>query len=349
MKVTAIVRKDQPDSRGLCKILLRINNGNKRTYLTSPYKILPSQFKKGKVVSHPDAAHINDWIKRESELFKEGPTERSSFQTYCSQFISHHEKAGTRTKGTIRYYKGEVSKFLKFSPDLPLHRIDKDLIKSYIVHMKRIGNGHNTVWKSLKFLKTILGQALKDGMIHKNPFTSMDSYVYKQTTRVFLDSKEVGLINKINHKIPKDNPLFNVSNWFLLQCYTGLRVGDLKHLRVKEILASGRIIIQTSKTGTTVSQPLNDEVRKILESMSPFNVTEQEYNRQLKSLAALAGITKNLTSHVARHTAAMRMAELGISKDVAAKILGHKRTQTTDIYYKIQDKRVDEEMAKFKF
>lgn len=347
MKVTAILRKDQPDKNGLCKILLRINNGDKRTYLTSPYKILPSQFKKGKVVSHPDSALINDWIKRESELFKESPTERSSFQTYCTQFISHHEKAGTRGKGTIRYYKGEVSKFLTFTQDLPIHRIDKDLIKSYIVHMKRIGNVHNTVWKSLKFLKTILGRALKDGMIHKNPFQLMEPYGYKQTTRIFLDAKEVGKIGAL--KIQDTNPLYNVSLWFLLQCYTGLRVGDLKHLRISEILASGRIIIQTSKTGTMVSQPLNDEVKKILQTMKPFSVTEQEYNRQLKSLAALAGITKNLSSHVARHTAAMRMAELGISKEVAAKILGHRSTKTTDVYYKIQDKRVDEEMQKFSY
>lgn len=347
MKVTAIVRKDQPDKQGLCKVVLRINEGERRTYLTSPYKILPSQLKKGKVVGHPDANLINDWIKRESELIGESPQQRSSFQTYCNQWISHNEKAGTRTAGTLKYYRGEVSKFLAFQQDLPLHRIDKDLIKSYIVHMKKLGNQHNTVWKSLKFLKTIIRQAMKDGIVHRNPFTLMESHGFKQTTRVFLNANEVGLIAK--QPIPQSNPLYNVSRWFLLQCYTGLRVGDLKKIRTSEILAAGRIIIETSKTGTTVSQPLNDEVKKLLETLPPFNITEQEYNRQLKSLAALVGISKVLTSHVARHTAAMRMAELGISKEVAAKFLGHRSTKTTDIYYKIQDNRVDEELKRFKF
>jgi site-specific recombinase XerD len=50
-----------------------------------------------------------------------------------------------------------------------------------------------------------------------------------------------------------------------------------------------------------------------------------------------------------RHAAAMRMAELGISKEVASKVLGHKKSATTDIYYKIQDERVNSEMAKFNF
>jgi site-specific recombinase XerD len=123
----------------------------------------------------------------------------------------------------------------------------------------------------------------------------------------------------------------------------------LKQLNREKIISENRIILDTGKTGSLVSIPLSEEVKKLISEVRPFNISLEDYNRQLKSLAVTAGITKHLTSHMARHSAAMRMAELGISKEVASKVLGHKKSATTDIYYKIQDERVNKEMERFKF
>jgi site-specific recombinase XerD len=56
-----------------------------------------------------------------------------------------------------------------------------------------------------------------------------------------------------------------------------------------------------------------------------------------------------LHSHLARHSFAIRLAELKVSREVAGKLLGHTKSSTTDIYYKIFDKRVEEEFKDFSF
>ena len=74
-------------------------------------------------------------------------------------------------------------------------------------------------------------------------------------------------------------------------------------------------------------------------------VSNQRYNAYLKEIADLCGITKNLTSHVARHTFATTItAEKGVSTEVVSKMLGHTQLKTTQIYLKITDTRIAKDM-----
>lgn len=69
-------------------------------------------------------------------------------------------------------------------------------------------------------------------------------------------------------------------------------------------------------------------------------------NRQLKTWAADAGIKKNVSFHVARHTFATLALTFGTDLYTVSKLLGHKNIQTTTIYAKVIDKLKDEAVAK---
>ncbi|MDR0692669.1 MAG: tyrosine-type recombinase/integrase [Prevotellaceae bacterium] len=59
------------------------------------------------------------------------------------------------------------------------------------------------------------------------------------------------------------------------------------------------------------------------------------------------GISQNLTFHMARHTFATTvMLMQGVSLEVTQKALGHSDIKTTQIYAKMVDTRVAEEMGK---
>ena len=60
-------------------------------------------------------------------------------------------------------------------------------------------------------------------------------------------------------------------------------------------------------------------------------------NRKLKHWCTLAGITKNVTFHVARHTAATLNLSLGVPIETVSKLLGHTKISTTQIYAKVID------------
>ena len=73
--------------------------------------------------------------------------------------------------------------------------------------------------------------------------------------------------------------------------------------------------------------------------------SNQRLNTYLKELADICGITKPLTTHIARHTFATTvLLTNGVSLEATSKMLGHKSIKTTQIYGKIVESRVGAEM-----
>ena len=75
-------------------------------------------------------------------------------------------------------------------------------------------------------------------------------------------------------------------------------------------------------------------------------LSNQNYNLYLKELAVSAGINKELTTHMARHTFATTITlESGVSMDVVSKLLGHTSIKSTRIYAKMLPSRIGREMS----
>ncbi len=68
-------------------------------------------------------------------------------------------------------------------------------------------------------------------------------------------------------------------------------------------------------------------------------------NAYLKELAQLAAIQKNLTFHMARHTFATTVTlSNGVPIETISKMLGHTRLATTQIYAKVVERKVYDDM-----
>jgi site-specific recombinase XerD len=69
-------------------------------------------------------------------------------------------------------------------------------------------------------------------------------------------------------------------------------------------------------------------------------------NAYLKEVADICGINKHLTFHIARHTFATTVTlNNGVPIESVSKMLGHKSIKITQIYAKILDKKVSEDMG----
>lgn len=71
-------------------------------------------------------------------------------------------------------------------------------------------------------------------------------------------------------------------------------------------------------------------------------------NAYLKEIADLAGIKKHLTTHVARHTFASMSLCNHVSIEVISKMLGHSDIRTTQIYAKMQDQAIYDDVEKMR-
>jgi integrase/recombinase XerD len=78
-------------------------------------------------------------------------------------------------------------------------------------------------------------------------------------------------------------------------------------------------------------------------------VSNQKVNGYLKEIADLCKIEKNLTFHLARHTFATTVTlSNGVPIETVSKMLGHRSISTTQIYAKVLENKVSEDMTKLK-
>jgi site-specific recombinase XerD len=76
-------------------------------------------------------------------------------------------------------------------------------------------------------------------------------------------------------------------------------------------------------------------------------ISNQKLNSYLKEIADLCNISKNLTFHLARHTFATTVTLTnGVPIESVSKMLGHSDIRTTQIYAKVVEMKISEDMAK---
>ena len=145
---------------------------------------------------------------------------------------------------------------------------------------------------------------------------------------------------------------------YLFSCYTGLRFSDVIEVRKEnlQIIDGNTWLIQGMKKSqinndTTTQQIVRLPIYQLfngkpLEILQKYesdkkyyfdDYTNQFVNRTLKEIAGFAKVTKKLTFHTARHTQATYLLYKGVNITTVQKILGHKKLATTQIYSKVMD------------
>jgi integrase len=144
-----------------------------------------------------------------------------------------------------------------------------------------------------------------------------------------------------------------IGYYYLLSFYSGLRFSDTTTFdykkKVTEDTTGKRLVLYATKNGEIVSIAVNKYISEVIEYLrgKPIVITNQEFNDAVKSLASIADIEKDISSHTGRHSFAMRCAELGMNIDDVQKLLGHGQRKSTGIYFRIKNKRLDDVMKKW--
>lgn len=278
--------------------------------------------------------------------------------------------------GTLKnYYSTErfLTEFLKKKKlsDIQLAKIDFKFLTDFGVYLrtKTPDKGqrvctNNTVMKHMERLQKLMGLALKFGWIIRDPFIHFSRKLVTKDREV-LDDDELRLIQNID--LP-DVVQAAVRDMFVFSCYTGLAYSEINSLSPCHITTDNEggvwLVMKRKKTLTTNERSFHVMVLPIALALiqkyrfSPdaihretvFPCPSNQYtNRALKAVAEKAGINKNLTFHVARHTFATTVTlEKGISIESVSHMLGHSSIRTTQIYSKVKQKKVAAEM-KFLF
>lgn len=224
------------------------------------------------------------------------------------------------------------------------------------LHSRPLTN--NGVMKHLERLKKLLNLAQKLEWIERDPFVKF-SLKFVRTDRPYLSQNEVDMI--LNFDFKKKN-LNRTRDVFIFSCYTGLSYIDVKNLKkdhiVKGIDGNNWIFTVRQKTDQIVRIPLLNTAEWIIdkykeEMESKENLlpvySNQKLNDNLKEIAAALHINKNLTFHCARHTFATTITlSNGVPIETVSKLLGHTKLSTTQIYAKVLENRISDDIGNLK-
>lgn len=190
-----------------------------------------------------------------------------------------------------------------------------------------------------------------DGLVKDtHPFSGIFTGIAKTRKRAIGENE---LIRIKNVNLNGHAPLAFIRDLFMLSFYCmGMPFVDIAFLKKTEIQAH-RIVYRRKKTGQTISMRMLPKIKAILDRypaaatspyvlpiiVSPGKNERRQYenalrhaNRNLKRIAALAGIDSNITTYTPRHTWASIAKLRQVKVSTISDALGHENESTTQIY-----------------
>ena len=282
--------------------------------------------------------NVIDYIRAlaEKKRIKAGGGKRTTGQTYLA--LARH----------IETYSGTKTVF---------KQIDKTYCIGYIEYLKTAQNRNldgtpiheNTAVGYMKKFEAVINSAISDEIINSNPFKQIkpENKPKKQKTEIlYLTIGEVKQLEKTPFS-------FIIKQAFLFSCYTGLRFSDVQGLTWEQLQKDNNgdtfINYRQRKTQKQEYLPIPQKAVEFLpdrpdrakDADRVYYLPSGGYtNMQLKMWATAAGLKKNLTFHIARHTYATILLSLGAGIETISKNLGHSEIKTTQAHYAAIENRL---------
>jgi len=245
-----------------------------------------------------------------------------------------------------------ISGLRKFSQVTPLS------VEAY--KNQRLGPvSKTTVNLELSTLKNMLNKSIQWSLIAENPIKSVSKIRGPELRPIeFLTQEEISALLAVA------TPTYRPIIYTFIK--TGLRKNELAHLEWDDInFDKKQIRVINKKDHPTKSRrerfipmdgkiievllPLKDNRSKYVFATKDGSLRANNLIREVKRFARKAGITKNVTIHMLRHTCASHLVMAGVDLRTVKEILGHADIQTTIRYSHLAPDHLRDSISKLPF
>lgn len=374
-------RKKCLNKKGMALVQVEAYLGRKKKYFSTKVYLKPEQWDNKKLIvkNHPNADALNRLIyefvatieKKELELWQQGKRislellkNALTTQENNSSFISffRQEVMNSSLKdSTKRNHLSTLMLLQEFKKNITFSDLTFELISSFEYFLQLKGYHTNTIAKHMKHLKRHVNIAIN------KEYIEIQKYAFRKY-------KIKTIENKYTHLVPEE--LERLENLilsgryvklqksldaFLFCCYAGMRYSDFINLSSENFVDINQetwLIYKSVKTGTEVRLPLYllfsgkgiailNKYRDNLEDF--FHLRDNSnVNKDLIIITRLAGLSKRISFHTARHTNATLLIYNGINITTVQKLLGHKSVKTTQVYTNVMDMTIIHDLEKMK-
>lgn len=262
---------------------------------------------------------------------------------------------------TLKAYRIDLRQYFEY---VCVDEPDKEKIEEYITHLHK-SYKQKTVKRKIASIKAFYNYLEETEIIAESPFRKI-KVKFKETVTLprIIPREEIEKL--LNHMYQCLNENDKVSHKHMLRDVavievffaTGARVYEISNIREDSINLNTGLIRLMGKGGkeryvqisnTSILEVLKkyyDENEQAIKKSGYFFVnnresryTEQSIRLMLKKYTKQAGIERNITPHMFRHSFATYLIEEGVDVSCVQQILGHSSIKTTKIYIHIAAKK----------
>ncbi len=259
---------------------------------------------------------------------------------------------------TIKAYSSDIKQFLAFlsSNKEELENITHRTIREFLAHLQNKVYSNKSIGRKLATIRSFFRFLVREGYQKTNPTLVISTPKTDKKLPKFLTVENmIKLIEK-----PDENDVLGIRDRAIFETLysTGIRVGELTHLDMRDIDFGGGIIKVKGKGNKQRIVPIGDmaldvinrysDVRDTLSNNKKLDIIEDRQalfldkwggrltSRSIERIVRkhIVGIPKALgiTPHTFRHSFATHLLDAGADLRSVQELLGHVSLSTTQIY-----------------
>lgn len=240
---------------------------------------------------------------------------------------------------TIKTYVTLFEKFINFYHDIEINSLNENDIRLYLQSVIKEGKSHSYINQAINSIKFYYEIVLE----MPNRFYSVERpRKQKKLPKVISKEEILAIINQCN----------NIKHKCIVSVLysAGLRRAELLNLKISDIDSNRMVInIRDAKGNkdriTLLSLKVLEDLRIYITEWKPktwlfegkegVQYSSTSVREIIKNAARRAGIIKNITPHMLRHSFATHLLESGTDLRYIQVLLGHSSTKTTEIYTQV--------------
>lgn len=263
-----------------------------------------------------------------------------TLSTYCASWLEYG--AQFKAKGTIRRYAATLKSLCSSLGERPLAEVTPSELKQW--QLKRAGDVvEATLAVDTVVVRALFRSAVEDRAIDTSPAAGL------LKPSLTAPAGELGATWEEARGAIEEHAGEPERSALLLLLATGLRLGELLHLRPEDVVVGVASVRAhdgwTPKTRSSTRRvPLGPVGASALAALAEYpqngrlvslgasvRASEDRLRKALKAACKAAGLPK-LGPHKLRHAYATRLAEMGVHPEIARRLLGHARLEQLQTY-----------------
>ncbi len=286
-------------------------------------------------------------------------------EQYIDRYVEYLRNVKKSSENTIASYKRDLLKFVGYFQSKDLERLEditETYITSYVLDMEKNGMSMATVSRNIASIKSFYAFLLRERIVDNDPAENIKPpKIVKKVPEILTINEVNKLLSQPTNKTPKE-----IRDKAMLELLyaTGIRVTELVTLKLTDVNMKLGFIechdgdkVRTVPVAEVAQRALSRYITEVRDDMGGgsdylfFNCKGAPMSRQgfwkiIKYYAAKAGIDKDITPHMIRHSFASHMLNNGADIKSVQEMLGHVDIATTQIYLTNKQSKLKEEYAK---